>query len=253
MRNLCWKVIHQGGGRMLLSMLFGLVILATVGCDSDDQDAVIINDLLLPTDLVLGLRCAEVGINTEPCVLEDRSNPYRTATIIEFSNQDPDDLEPPFENKFDLNDAAPGPKAKFYLWATALAKQPSGENQYYTARALHELWDEQVTAGFGDPIIQEQAIKAYRAVLDHFIDEATFFTTCDFAPCPPNDEFLYAVQVKDLTGQALVVSPDFVNLFPGPAPFPASFDGLDTMGSWGFGYELPNPGDPADNGTTFSF
>jgi len=257
MRNLSWKGVHQGGLKMLLSMLFGLVVLATVGCGGDSHDAVIITEIELPTDLVLNLSCENVGINDELCVLEDAENPYATAVIIEFSDQDPDDLEPPFENIFDLVEAIPagptGAKARFYLWATSLARQPRGDNQLSTARALHELWSAQVDAGAGDPLIQAQAIKAYRSVLDNFFIGAIFFTTCDFAPCPPNEEFVYAVQVKDLTGQALVVSPDFMNLFPGPAPFPASFDGLDTMGSWGFGYEIGDAGDPTDNGTTFKF
>ena len=267
MRNLSWKGVHQGGLKMLLSMLLGLVVLATVGCGGDGggHDAGIITEIDLPADLVLNLSCGDVGLvlpppkGVETCVLQDAENPYRAAVIIEFSDQDPDDLEPPFVNIFDLlKDIPAGPtgaKARFYLWATSLARQPRGDNQWSTARALHEVWSAQVADGAGDPLIQAQAIRAYRSALDNFFIAATFFSTCDFAPCPPNEEFVYPVQIKDLTGKDLVLAdpPMLLNLFPGPAPFPASFDAQDTMGTWGYGYEVGDPDDFTDNGTTFKF
>ena len=132
----------------------------------------------MPTDTLLNLRCAEVGINDETCVLIDAENPFRYVAIAEFDvNLDMQGLPQPPNFKFNLNNDIPagptGAKARFYLWATALAKAPySGENQWYTARALHEVF----TAN-ADPLIQAQAIKAYRSVLDNFFGTVTFFGT----------------------------------------------------------------------------
>ena len=224
MKKLYCKELYSGGIKRSLSMLLGLLILTSVGCKSGGGNAAIITNILLPTNLVLNLSCADVGLVVagvvETCVLEDAENPYRTAVIIEFSDQDPDDLLPPFENIFDLLNAIPagptGAKARFYLWATSLARQPRGDNQWATARALHELWSAQVTAGAGDPLTQAQAIRAYRSALDNFFIAATFFSTCDFAPCPPNEEFVYAVQIKDLVGQDLVLADPPVYYEPVP-------------------------------------
>ncbi len=99
-------------------------------------------------------------------------------------------------------------KARFYFWATALARRGSGENQY-----LHRTWPcmsygaQASMNGFGSPNAQEQAIKAYRSVLDNYFGSVTFFTTCDFLPCPPNPETFYSIIVSDLTGQELFNPP----------------------------------------------
>ena len=250
MRNLSWKGVHQGGLKMLLSMLFGLVVLATAGCGGDGDDAVIITEIRLPTDMVLNLSCDDVALYNpaagvaNPCVLDDGENPYRAVVIIEFDINDPDDLEPPFENKFDLVEEAAiaGPKALFYLWATAFARLAIGENEYGAARALHELWSEQATAGVGDPRIRQQALDAYRSVLDNFYIEATFFSSCTFFPgaCPLFEELTFPVALRNLVGENLVLAsePDLMHLWAG-APFEET-EAQDEMGEWGYGWDNAN-------------
>ena len=82
-----------------------------------------INTILLPTDVVLNLACENVGVHPETCVLEDPENPYVNVPISEFDVFNPD---APF-NKLvldaDIPDGPTGAKARFYLWATALARQ----------------------------------------------------------------------------------------------------------------------------------
>ena len=189
-------------------VLVGLVILLTAGCGGSDGGtgtAQTIAPATLPTDLRLNLRCEDVGINQETCILEDDDNPYRNTVTGEFDVNNPD--EP--VGKLELLKAIPagptGAKARFYLWATALANRASGENQYFTAVALHELWTWQVEDGFGDPLIQKQAKKAYRSLMDNFFGSATFLSTCDFLnPSPPRPEFLYPVILTDNAGENLV-------------------------------------------------
>ena len=155
-------------------LLTGLAVMITGGCSSerDADDGELTNFIKLPTDVVLNLYCENVGIADETCVLDDPENPYATVTIIEPSATDPG-------NKFDLFNAIPvgpsGAKAAFYLWATALAYRQSGENQYYTALALHELFDANSNEESKDELIREQAKKAYRSVLDNFFGSVTIF------------------------------------------------------------------------------
>jgi hypothetical protein len=53
-----------------LLLVFGAFFIG--GCESPDyDDGTIINELLLPTDTLLNLACADAGVGFERCVLED--------------------------------------------------------------------------------------------------------------------------------------------------------------------------------------
>jgi hypothetical protein len=238
MRNLYWKEVQPGTFNRLLMLLFALAVLGTEGCGSGDGGGIDITEQPLPTGFSLALECDDVGIFNDPCVLDDRSNPYATINIIEFDPEDED-----ADNKFDLfEQIPPGPefaKARFYFWATALARRASGENQYYTARALHELWSAGVVDGFGSPNAQEQAKKAYRACLDFFFDDFTFF-----GPFGPNEDFIPFV-IRSLVATLLVAPGDapenYETLFPGVDPV---LNAKVALGDWGYSYVPPGPGVP---------
>ena len=137
MRNEYRKQDYWAFGKGLLMVLFGLVILS--GCEErDSSDGTVINEIILPTDVVLNLFCEDVGIFDETCVLDDPENPYALVATLEFDINNDDPNQP---TKFDLLANIPagpsGAKARFYLWATALARRASGENQWYTAQALY--------------------------------------------------------------------------------------------------------------------
>ena len=232
MRNLNWKEVQSGSFNRLLMLLFALAVLGTGGCGSDGGGGIDITTQPLPTGFSLNLECDNVGIFTDPCVLDDRNNPYATINIIEFDQNDEDAT-----NKFELFEAIPpGPEyaiSRFYFWATALARRSSGENQYYTARALYELWSEGVANGFGSPNAQAQAIKAYRSVLNNYFGSVTFFSACDFLPCPPPEVF-YSVITSDLTGQELYdPPPGFSTLYPSNSAVLSSFLAKEAMSEWG--------------------
>lgn len=207
-----------------------MVMLALSGCSSpSSDDGVVINEIPLPTDTLLNLHCPDVGVFPETCVVDDPENPYRFATIEEFDVNNPDaEL-----NKFELADAIPegpnGAKARFYLWATALARFPSGENQWYTARALHELW----TAA-EDPIIQDQALKAYRSQLDNFFGSVVFFSSLDFRPPP---EALFSNVLNELTAANVVCAPaGFKKLIP--LTEDDLIFGVEVLSEWGYTYRF---------------
>jgi hypothetical protein len=224
----------------------GLAAMITGGCNSerDADDGERVNSIVLPTDTVLNLYCENVGIADETCVLDDPENPYATTTIIEPSATDSG-------NKFDLYNAIPrgptGAKARFYLFATALAYRQSGENQYYTALALHELFDANSTAigdeGSEDELIREQALKAYRSVLDNFFGSVTVFECVVCGPIADGDFPQFAVPLNERVADHLfrTESTDFVTpiapnglrrLVPG-SPILV----LDLFVQWGYTYQ----------------
>jgi hypothetical protein len=131
-------------------------------------------------------------------------------------------------SKFDLNNALPpgpsGAKARFYLWATALARRQSGENQWYTAVALHELYDANSNRVFEDELIKEHAKRAYRSVLDNFFGSAIFGQFGDNAvPFPLNEIVARSIVFsEEETGFRSLVN--------------SLLEGLALLGEWGYIY-----------------
>lgn len=182
--------------RTLFVSLLGVIVLASTGCsgERDASDGEAYDAIILPTDVVLNLACEDVGVHPETCVLEDPENPFATVGITEFDVNNPD---APF-NKLTLAASIPpgpeGAKARFYLWATALARRGSGENQFFTALALHELFDANSTAindqvGSEDELVRAQALKAYKSLLDNFFGSAIIRTCRVVDGCNPPVNF----------------------------------------------------------------
>jgi len=214
--------------------LFGFGILLA-GCSGSpkDSDGEVISAIVLPTDVVLNLACEDVGIYPETCVLGDPENPFITTTIVEYD----EDAPPGTDDKFDLLATIPegpaGAKARFYFWATALARRPSGENQWYTAKALHELFDANSNVLSTDELVREQALKAYKNVLDHFWGSVTFFE-CDLCPPDENGELIkFPAQLNELVGDNLFrfESTGFRFLIDG-----GEIGVLELIGIWGYTY-----------------
>lgn len=226
------------GVRYRLLALFGAAMLL-VGCaaeERDEKDGVIINSLALPTDVVLNLACENVGVHPETCVLDDPENPFATTTITEF-----DVNNPGAENKFDLFNSIPagptGAKARFYFWATALARRASGENQFYTALALHELFDANSNVLSKDELVRAQALKAYRSLLDNFFGSVTVFTCCPGAS-PTGEPVAFSVPLNELAADALYRTDrtGFMRLVEGDPILV-----LELLLNWGYSYQPATP------------
>ena len=246
MRNHNRREAQPASFRAAAILLMGLAVMITGGCDGEREpsDSQLVNFIKLPTDTVLNLYCENVGIAAETCVLDDPENPYATTTIIEQSATTAG-------NKFALFDAIPkgptGAKARFYLWATALAYRQSGENQYYTALALHELFDANSTAigdqGSEDELIREHAKKAYRSVLDNFFGSVTVFDCFECGPVADGDFPQNAVPLNERVADHLFrtestnfVSPAAPNGLRRLVPLPDSLV-LDLFVQWGYTYQ----------------
>jgi hypothetical protein len=238
MSNRFLKSIRRDAGRALATVLLCASGALVAGCAGEPgpNDGEIINAIVLPTDTLVNLACENVGIFTERCVLDDPENPFAKVAIIEYDVNNPEAT-----NKFDLFNAIPagrtGAKARYYFWATALARRASGENQFYTALALHELWNYN-----SDPIIQAQALKAYRSVLDNFFGSVTVFTCCP-GVSPTGTPVPFSVGLNELTADNLyrTDATGYARLVPGDPLLV-----LSLFVDWGYTYRPANPPDYTD-------
>ena len=89
----------------------------------------------------------------------------------------------------------------------------------------------------GDPIIQAQALRAYRSVLDNFFGSVTFFECCanlspDGSPVP------FSVPLNELTADNLyrTASTGWARLVPGDPLLTISL-----LADWGFSYQPATP------------
>lgn len=189
-----------------------LFLLSACG-EVDKDDGLVLEEVELPTDSSLTLYCPDAGIADETCLLDDPENPYSITPIND-------------DNKFDLDFATPSAKARFYLWGTAQAMNPRGENQYYLARALQEMYTES-----GSELAKNHAIRAYRSVLDNYFDEVTFF---QFPDPPAEGEIFYPRKVRLLSVPNLWAPDPGLNLDP---LFDSNLLAWEALGEWGYTYD----------------
>jgi hypothetical protein len=242
MRKLYSEQACSGVSDIPFLLFCALLALAITGCGGggpDKSDANVINETDLPTTTQFNKQCEDVGIFGEPCVLDDNSNPFRTTVILEYDEENPD-----ADTKFDQEKQLIPPDQKyaisrFYFWATALARRPDiGENQFLTARALHELYTAGGGENGGSENAREQALRAYRSLLDNYFGSAIFAGPF-VDPNDPEEEVFIPIDLSQLTAQLLVIPPpEFDTLYPGDDPeLSAKVD----LGEWGYTYVPPVP------------
>ncbi len=232
--------IEQHLNILIATLIMGSMILLISGCGEIDggtvQDTV---QLPMQGDSTLNFRCENEGVYLETCVLDNPENPYASVAITEPKDEEPDDpcteLYDP-TSKFTLSDDAPSSKAKYYVWATALAKGVGlqGENQYFTAFWLHAVYRES-----GSPTTREQALKAYRSLLDNYFLGVTF-DKYEVAEC---EEVKVAAALKDRVGENLFdpTDPELISLYAIPD------SALQDISEWGYVYD-PSVGGENGNG-----
>lgn len=222
----------SGVNRILIGGTLICLLSACSEVDMDDGDVINTIPLPLPGDSTLDLFCLDVGVGNERCILDDPANPFAKVGF--------DD-----EVKFELYSTSPSPKASFYLWATAQARSPRGENQYYTGLALHEMFTD---GGAVDLVIKEQVIKAYHALLDNHFNEVTFVGP--FIDGTGNEVY-FPISVRELVLDNIIlpIPTDAPNDICGQSSSGAHPDGLATLfidnlemlsrlGEWGYTLDL---------------
>jgi len=204
-------------------MLTGVAAALLFACAPATDKSTDTSQIALPIDTVLNLYCPNVGINIDGCVLFDPENPYANVDVNDVS-------------KWTLHTATPSAKARFYLWATALARSPTGENQYFTAQALHELYTINT-----DAAVKDQAILAYRSVLDNFFGSVTYIAATWVGP-----GVYYAEPLASKVGASLVnPTPLGLGLL-----YANTFLAQDALSTWG--YVISAVGVDANANTTYA-
>ncbi len=106
------------------------------------------------------------GIHPSKVTLYNPHNPFR-----EFNISD--------DTKYDiLTDG--GNAGAFYAWATLLAKIPVGENQFYAATKLRDIFEANEVSQQDQEIVRQMAISAFQTVLDCFPESVYFDVTGTF-------------------------------------------------------------------------
>jgi hypothetical protein len=121
------------------------------------------------------------GIFPDQTVLQDPNNPFAKALPSDLAGPNG---EPPV--KWNL---ATAHVASFYSWATFLARQPNGENQFYAASSLATIRMDMLAAQGSNPdvlnLVTDMAARGFQSVLDNFPGAVTYaadgVTTFDLA------------------------------------------------------------------------
>jgi hypothetical protein len=114
---------------------------------------------------------SSIGIHPDTSVLDNPDNPFRYGISG--------------NTKWDILDLCLGASldscvATFYGWATQLAIEPMGENQFYTAEILRRIFERELVSLADLPDARDRAIEAYQAVLNYFPESSSCVTeTCE--------------------------------------------------------------------------
>ena len=139
--------------------IYMMVALALCGCA---EQAEFVYGQSVGGDL-LALSSEDEGVHPSTAALDNPANPFRMAPVGE-------------ETRWDIQ-SAEDPVLAFYSWASTLARQPSGENQFYAAQNLQRVYNNGMAAQSELDLVRQLALKGYQAVLDHFPDSVTYDDT----------------------------------------------------------------------------
>lgn len=103
------------------------------------------------------------GIYPSQFALINELNPFRDVTI---------DLETSFELLSNGGNAG-----AFYAWATLLAREPTGERQFYAAQQLANIYEDEEVTEADLETVRMMAIAGFQTVLDEFPNDVTFDAT----------------------------------------------------------------------------
>ena len=124
------------------------------------------------------------GIHPSDVTLNNPNNPFRTFAISD-------------DAKFEINDGG-GNAGAFYAWATVLANIPIGENQYFAAVKLRDIYLANEVPPEQREIVRQMAINGFQSVLDCFPDSVLFDVSGEFSLRLATLSF---IEINDLNGQ----------------------------------------------------
>jgi len=147
----------------------------------------------LPAELVL--YAPNEGVHPDRSVLDDPANPFLAGELTT-------------ETIWKLQSNG-GAVAAFYAWATANARGPSGERQYYAALDVKTIFERGLAADADLPAIRDVAIGGFQAVLTYFPDAVTYDATGTIAYELVTPSVLAILDLGGtVDGWVLVMTPD---------------------------------------------
>ena len=143
----------QAGPHWVWGLIGCCALLSAVGCSSPDAPDYLYGHNL--TEIEFELTDLAMGVYPDQSVLDDPNNPFRESSIG-------------LDTRWDIHDNA-NDAAGFYSWATLLAKQPNGENQFYTGLKLRALSEGGELPAVHEPLVRDMAIdgRVYLERLDN--------------------------------------------------------------------------------------
>ena len=115
------------------------------------------------TDLRFSPYTENVGVYPDTSILDDPDNPFVGV------------IDPNSDLKWQLHDS--GCDRAVYSWATALAIQPTGEHQFYTASCMQQLYEGGRVDDEDLYLVWTLAVRGYEEVLLSFPDSVTYDAT----------------------------------------------------------------------------
>jgi len=103
------------------------------------------------------------GIHPSEVTLSNPRNPFREIVVSD-------------DQKFAIRNSDSS-AAAFYAWAAVLANIPIGENQFFTAVSLRDIYESDELAEENREIVRQMAVNAFQAVLDCFPESLLFDAT----------------------------------------------------------------------------
>ena len=135
--------------------LLGLVVVA-VACGDDPEYEFGFNT----TGIEFELFDPTEGIHPSKVTLNNPHNPFRESGVSDGT-------------KFQiLGDG--GNAGAFYAWATVLADIPIGENQFFTAVKLRDIYESNEVAEEDRETVRQMAVDGFQALLDCFPESLLF-------------------------------------------------------------------------------
>ncbi|MGB5417018.1 MAG: hypothetical protein WBN01_20460 [Polyangiales bacterium] len=137
-------------------MSFLGLVLAAAACGDDGQYEFGFNT----TGIEFELFDPTEGVHPSKVTLSNPRNPFRESGVSD-------------DTKFAiLGDG--GNAGAFYAWATVLAEIPIGENQFFTAVKLRDLYESNEVAEEDRDTVRRMAIDGFQALLDCFPESLLF-------------------------------------------------------------------------------
>lgn len=170
-----------------------LGLLVAVGCEPLPDPAYLYGERL--SDLAFIVLDPDQGVHPNASILSHPENPFRRGISLEA--------------KFAAQDQGPIPA--FYAWAQALVQEPTGEHQFFTAAAAHDIHSLGLAEDADLVYARSIAVRGYQNCLTVFPDSTATF---DVTGNARYDLLAQAIQgLQDLGGEiplgwALLTQPD---------------------------------------------